>query len=344
MGGEGADAVRGPAARGAGRGDDPVHAAGRRRADVADHAAAARRAAAGPRVRARFVGPGRGRRARRRARPLARAVDRVVSRAAEEAAAERRRALAVPADRRIRIPLQLPHGCSRRIRWGHRLALRSEVRLAERLRHAARPPGRVLPLRPYGINHPAARHYEPGTNVLVTTWKTPSGWVVVRDALTMGPTNGDDTITPHTRPPADNDADHLLVRTVECLDGSVEVEIVCEPIFDYGREPAEWTLADGGRQSADAKGAGLAVPPAVGSGARDRRQSRARAAHARRRARRRSARCRGPRHSRRPTTSKMPRRALRPPSCSGATGSTGRAFRTTCGATPSSARHSRSRA
>jgi alpha,alpha-trehalase len=112
---------------------------------------------------------------------------------------------------------------------------------------------------PYGINHPAARQYEPGTNVLVTTWKTPSGWVVVRDALTIGPTRGDDTITPHTRPPADDDADHLLVRTVECLDGSVEVEVVCEPIFDYGREPAEWTLADGERHAADASGAGLVV-------------------------------------------------------------------------------------
>jgi GH15 family glucan-1,4-alpha-glucosidase len=112
---------------------------------------------------------------------------------------------------------------------------------------------------PYGINHPAARHYEAGTNVLVTTWKTPSGWVVVRDALTMGPTAGDDTITPHTRPPADEDADHVLVRTVECLDGSVEVEIVCEPLFDYGREPAEWTLVDGDRHAADATGAGLAV-------------------------------------------------------------------------------------
>jgi alpha,alpha-trehalase len=112
---------------------------------------------------------------------------------------------------------------------------------------------------PYGINHPAARHYEAGTNVLVTTWKTPSGWVVVRDALTMGPTAGDDTITPHTRPPTDQDADHVLVRTVECLDGSVEVEIVCEPIFDYGREPAEWALVDGGRNAADAAGAGLVV-------------------------------------------------------------------------------------
>jgi len=108
---------------------------------------------------------------------------------------------------------------------------------------------------PFGINHPTARHYDPGTNVLVTTWKTPSGWVVVRDALTMGPRESDDTITSHTRPPADDDADHLLVRTVECLEGSVEMELVCEPIFDYGREPAEWMLVDESRHAADASGA-----------------------------------------------------------------------------------------
>ena len=89
---------------------------------------------------------------------------------------------------------------------------------------------------PYGINHPTARIYEPGTNVLVTTWKTPAGWVVVRDALTMGPTDGEDEITPHTRPPADDDAEHMLVRTVECLEGQVEIELVCEPVFDYGRD------------------------------------------------------------------------------------------------------------
>jgi GH15 family glucan-1,4-alpha-glucosidase len=112
---------------------------------------------------------------------------------------------------------------------------------------------------PYAINHPSARHYEPGTNVLVTTWKTPSGWVVVRDALTMGPTSGDDTITPHTRPPSDDDAEHLFVRTVECVDGSVEIEVVCEPMFDYGREPAEWTLVDGDRRAADAQAAGLVL-------------------------------------------------------------------------------------
>ena len=94
---------------------------------------------------------------------------------------------------------------------------------------------------PYGINVPTARAYVPGTNVLTTTWHTRGGWVLVHDALTMGPRQGEDTVTPHTRPPADDDADHMLVRTVECLDGAVEVELVCEPAFDYGRVPATWT-------------------------------------------------------------------------------------------------------
>jgi GH15 family glucan-1,4-alpha-glucosidase len=108
---------------------------------------------------------------------------------------------------------------------------------------------------PFGINVPSGRVYEPGTNTLVTAWKTPMGWATVRDALTMGPRRGEDTITPHTRPPTDDDAEHTLVRTVQCLEGSVEIELVCEPAFDYGRTPADWSLADD-RHSADASGAG----------------------------------------------------------------------------------------
>ena len=111
----------------------------------------------------------------------------------------------------------------------------------------------------FGINHPTARAYEPGTNVLVTTWKTPSGWIEVRDALTMGPHEDEDQVTPHTRPPADDDADHMLVRTVRCLEGTVEVELVCEPVFDYGRTPARWTMSNGNRHIADASGAGQTI-------------------------------------------------------------------------------------
>ena len=66
---------------------------------------------------------------------------------------------------------------------------------------------------------PTARIYEPGTNILATTWHTPTGWVLIRDALTIGPSLGEDRITPHTRPPADEDGEHLLVRTAVCLEG-----------------------------------------------------------------------------------------------------------------------------
>jgi GH15 family glucan-1,4-alpha-glucosidase len=113
-------------------------------------------------------------------------------------------------------------------------------------------------LGPFGINVPSSRDYEPGTNTLVTTWHTPGGWVLVRDALTMGPRQIEDVITPHTRPPADDDAEHVLVRTVECIDGDVEIDLVCEPVFDYGRVAADWTL-DADRHVADASGAGLTI-------------------------------------------------------------------------------------
>jgi GH15 family glucan-1,4-alpha-glucosidase len=79
---------------------------------------------------------------------------------------------------------------------------------------------------PFGINHPTTRIYEPGTNVVVTTWKSSSGWILVRDALTIGPREHEDKVTPHTRPPADYDANHMLVRTVLGLEGRVEVELL----------------------------------------------------------------------------------------------------------------------
>ena len=70
-------------------------------------------------------------------------------------AAERGRAVAVPADRVLRLPLELPHVGARRAGRRDRLAVRAVVRLAERVRDAARPPGRLLPRR-------AVRHRRPG--------------------------------------------------------------------------------------------------------------------------------------------------------------------------------------
>ncbi len=102
---------------------------------------------------------------------------------------------------------------------------------------------------PFGINVPTARIYEPGTNILLTTWKTTTGWAIVREALILGPRRGEDLVTPHTRPPADQDADHLLVRLAMCLEGEVEMELTCEPVFDYGRVPADWVVTDGGHRA-----------------------------------------------------------------------------------------------
>ena len=94
----------------------------------------------------------------------------------------------------------------------------------------------------------------------------------------MGPWDHEDEVTPHTRPPADDDADHMLVRTVECLEGDVEVELICEPVFGYGSEPATWTLVDGDRHVADATGAGQTIRLPNGSRARHRGRPRAGAA------------------------------------------------------------------
>src|SRR3954447_9747439 len=95
---------------------------------------------------------------------------------------------------------------------------------------------------PYGVFVPIARRYLPGTNVLETTWKTRSGWLVVRDALVIGPWRDGADAGPQTRPPTDQASQQTLVRLVECVQGEVELEVVCEPMFDYARKPGIWEL------------------------------------------------------------------------------------------------------
>jgi GH15 family glucan-1,4-alpha-glucosidase len=97
---------------------------------------------------------------------------------------------------------------------------------------------------PYGVYVPAGQRYIPGTNILETTWMTPQGWIRVIDALTIGPWHDNAHGSSHTRPPTDYDADHLLVRIVECIQGEVQVEIVCEPMLEYGSKAATWSRVD----------------------------------------------------------------------------------------------------
>jgi alpha,alpha-trehalase len=93
---------------------------------------------------------------------------------------------------------------------------------------------------PPGLEAPVSRRYEPGTNVIETTWMTGSGWLVVRDALTVGPWRQTSDFASHRRAPADEEAEHVLVRTIECVQGEVDVEMICQPGFEYGRKRVDW--------------------------------------------------------------------------------------------------------
>ena len=92
---------------------------------------------------------------------------------------------------------------------------------------------------PTGVKVPSARRYIPGTMVLETSWWAPGGWLVVRDALLMGPWHHENERS-HTprRAPTDYDADHVLLRSVKCVSGQVQVRMDCLPVFGYGLTPA----------------------------------------------------------------------------------------------------------
>jgi GH15 family glucan-1,4-alpha-glucosidase len=95
---------------------------------------------------------------------------------------------------------------------------------------------------PYDEMVPAARRYLPGSLVVETTWQTRTGWLLVRDALCMGPWhNVDERSRTHRRSPTDFDAEHCLLRMVRCVSGSVDLSMTCEPSFDYGRSEPTWS-------------------------------------------------------------------------------------------------------
>jgi GH15 family glucan-1,4-alpha-glucosidase len=97
---------------------------------------------------------------------------------------------------------------------------------------------------PSEVAVPVNRRYVPAMMVLATTWQTRTGWLAVRDFLAVGPWHRtSDRSMLHRRTPSDFDARHVLVRMATCLDGAVEVELNCEPSFDYGRVDATWEYA-----------------------------------------------------------------------------------------------------
>ncbi|HEX2765041.1 MAG TPA: glycoside hydrolase family 15 protein [Candidatus Limnocylindria bacterium] len=100
---------------------------------------------------------------------------------------------------------------------------------------------------PSDIRVPAARRYLPGTMVLETSWGSPTGWVIVRDVLLIGPWRHDQKRSKtHRRAPTDYDASHILLRMVRCVNGEMQLIVDCEPAFDYGRAHGEWRYTEEG--------------------------------------------------------------------------------------------------
>jgi GH15 family glucan-1,4-alpha-glucosidase len=110
-------------------------------------------------------------------------------------------------------------------------------------------------LRPKGVIVPISRRYSPGTLVIETTWVTDSGWVVVKDALTIAdwaPADGVEKGRPETA----HESDRSLLRTITCIDGEVEMEMECLPRFGYGRDGAKWSGGELGEAVATAPDGG----------------------------------------------------------------------------------------
>jgi GH15 family glucan-1,4-alpha-glucosidase len=99
---------------------------------------------------------------------------------------------------------------------------------------------------PLDTQVPAQRRYVPGSMALETTWSTVGGWLVVRDALAMGPWQGRERIEGQRRPPEDYTGRGLLVRMATCISGQVDLMLDCMPLFDYGRLPGTWSYHGGG--------------------------------------------------------------------------------------------------
>ena len=71
-----------------------------------------------------------------------------------------------------------------------------------------------------------SRRYLDDTLVLETTMRTQSGTVVLTDALALGPGNEGHALG--------RDAPHILVRTLACVAGEVEIEVSYRPRPEYG--------------------------------------------------------------------------------------------------------------
>jgi GH15 family glucan-1,4-alpha-glucosidase len=93
-------------------------------------------------------------------------------------------------------------------------------------------------IAPLDDEYESTRRYLPGTNVLETTFRTPSGTLVLTDFFAFrAPAEGEGARSAHP--------DHQLIRLARCTEGEVAVKVKLVPRFDYGlTTPRLETLAD----------------------------------------------------------------------------------------------------
>jgi GH15 family glucan-1,4-alpha-glucosidase len=115
-------------------------------------------------------------------------------------------------------------------------------------------------IAPLDATVPADRRYLPGTMILETSWGTPTGWMIVRDALLIGPWHHEsDRSKTYRRTPNDYEAEHILLRTIRCVSGEVQTIMGCEPMLDYGRAHVRWDYTGDGYGQGEATAEGQDV-------------------------------------------------------------------------------------
>ncbi len=89
-------------------------------------------------------------------------------------------------------------------------------------------------IAPLDDDYEATRRYLPGTNVLETTFRTPTGTLVLTDFFAFRESGV-----------GESHPDHQLIRIARCTEGEVAVKVKFVPRFDYGlTTPRLETLAD----------------------------------------------------------------------------------------------------
>ena len=128
------------------------------------------------------------------------------------------------------------------------------IDIAERVRRDPRPRRRRLPARPRRREVPAARRYLPGTMVLETSWEdaTAAGSSCATCCSSGRGTTSTSGRTPTAARPPTTTPIHVLLRTVRCVNGEVQIVLDCEPVFDYGRSTATWDVPGRGYHEASA--------------------------------------------------------------------------------------------